>query len=257
MEHEVCHYNQTGFCKFRQHCRKEHENRICQQNHDFKSTGCSLRHPKVCRSFERDGTCKFKEVCAYKHQISQNAEMHAQDVRNLQQEMSQMISMIKQMEDKIEFLEKSLEKITKTNIEEIVSIVVSSLESNKLTVNNKDIETGEDAENCINCDECSYECKDEETMIRHMSKDHYECSSCDLCGTYFGTRHLLEVHNEKEHKNNEQVEDFSDVENEITNHECKQCHLKFKEVDELQWHIKENHNKKTKKSKIIERNKKF
>ena len=67
-EGPTCQHNQTGFCKFRQNCRKRHENRVCQENHDFKSSVWSLRHPKVCRSYKSEGTCKFKDDCAYKHQ---------------------------------------------------------------------------------------------------------------------------------------------------------------------------------------------
>ena len=67
-------YYQTGFCKFRQNCRKMHQSVICQQNHDFKSLGCTLRDLKTYRSYEREGTCKFKEDCAYKHQKSQGPE---------------------------------------------------------------------------------------------------------------------------------------------------------------------------------------
>ena len=48
------------------------------------------------------------------------------------------------------------------------------------------------------------------TKIRHMSKEHPEilkqnCSS-DEYGTYFGTRHLLKVHKEKEHSHNVKIE---------------------------------------------------
>ena len=111
-----------------------HQSVICQQNHDFKSLGCTLRDPKTYRSYEREGTCKFKEDCAYKHQKSQRPETvssNEQEILILQQEMNQMKSLTKQMSDKIQFLAETIENITKTNIQEIVAIVASSLESNK------------------------------------------------------------------------------------------------------------------------------
>ena len=74
-ESKICQYNETGFCKFREHCRKRHENKICQENHDYKSHGCTVRHPKKCRNYEREGTCKFKE-CAYTHQENQGDEKY-------------------------------------------------------------------------------------------------------------------------------------------------------------------------------------
>ena len=138
MEDEVCLYNQTGFCKFRNNCRKMHDNAICHQDHDFKSTRCTLRHPKVCRSFESEGKCKFKEDCAYKHIVNKESEMsikHAQDVVNLQQQLHNMMLTIHQMNDKIKFLEEAIENIVKTNIEEIVAVVASSIESKKKSDN--------------------------------------------------------------------------------------------------------------------------
>ena len=107
--------NQTGFCKYRQTCRKRHENLICPEDHDFKSTECLLRHPKVWRSLKKDGICKFKEGCAYKHQINHNTEMvekHAKEVINLQLEISQMKSVITEMEAKFFFLHEAIENIT-------------------------------------------------------------------------------------------------------------------------------------------------
>ena len=47
-----------------------------------------------------------------------------------------------------------------------------------------------------------------------MSQEHGECSSCDLCGTYFGTKHLLQKHNEKEH-NHEKQDEYSSEEESI------------------------------------------
>ena len=96
-----------------------YDNAICQQDHDFKSTGCTLRHPKGCRSFESEGNCKFKEECAYKHKVNKESDMsikHAQEVENLQQQLHHMMSTIHQMNDKIKFLEEAIEDIVKTNI---------------------------------------------------------------------------------------------------------------------------------------------
>ena len=132
MEDEVCLYNQTGFCKLRNNCRKMLINAICHQDQKFKSTGCTLRHPKVCRSFESEGKCKFNGDCAYKHIVNKESEMsikYAQEVVNLQQQLHNMMLTIHQMNDKIKFLEEAIENIVKTNIEEFVVVVASSIES--------------------------------------------------------------------------------------------------------------------------------
>ena len=81
-----------------------HKNATCHQDHDFKSIGCTLRHAKVCRSFESEGKCKFKEDYAYKHIVNKEFEMsikHAQEVVNLQQQLHNMMLTIHQMNDKI------------------------------------------------------------------------------------------------------------------------------------------------------------
>ena len=86
-----------------------------------------------------------------------------------------------------------------------------------------------------------------------MSKGHEETlkkyCSCDTCGTYFGTRHLLTVYNETKHNLDVLVDDSSEAESEVDNHECEQCHLKFITLNELQKHIQENHDRKRTKKK--------
>ena len=86
------------------------------------------------------------------------------------------------------------------------------MERAKEKENNVVIETVNKPQDSFNCDKCSFKCNDECTMIRHMSQEHGECSSCDLCGTYFGTKHLLQKHNEKEHNHEKQDEDSSEEE---------------------------------------------
>ena len=56
---------------------------------------------------------------------------YAQEVVNLQQQLHNMMLTIHQMNDKIKFLEEAIENIVKTNIEEIVAVVASSIESKK------------------------------------------------------------------------------------------------------------------------------
>ena len=43
-----------------------------------------------------------------------------------------------------------------------------------------------------------------------MSIEHEDCILCDICGTYFGTKRFLDIHNGKEHKHILTVEDSSD-----------------------------------------------
>ena len=109
------------------------------------------------------------------------------------------------------------------------------------------------AENCIKCDECIFKCGNEWEMVRHMSKEHEEIlkkhCSCDACGTCFGTRYLLKVHNKKEHNIDVIAKVSSAEESEMDDHECQQCPLKCTPSNELHEHIKERHDRKITKKK--------
>ena len=61
---QKCEFNNEGFCKHRDKCRKEHYSENCRkQNCDTK---CEKKHPKPCRD---KGRCKFnkRNVCALVH----------------------------------------------------------------------------------------------------------------------------------------------------------------------------------------------
>ena len=69
----ICKYNQTGFCKFREQCKKPHDNQACE-NTDCRKENCTRRHPKVCKHFDTKGKCRYKEGCAYQHVEKVNIE---------------------------------------------------------------------------------------------------------------------------------------------------------------------------------------
>ena len=60
------------------------------------------------------------------------------------------------------------------------------------------INTVEKSPYIINCDKFNFNFQYEWTMEQHMSQENNECSSCDFCGTYFATKSVLQMHNEKE-----------------------------------------------------------
>ena len=58
--------NKFGFCKYRERCRKRHENYLCEETScDIRE--CRQRHPKLCKYFESHERCKFNH-CKYKHE---------------------------------------------------------------------------------------------------------------------------------------------------------------------------------------------
>ena len=246
VDESICLYYQTGFCKFRENCRSRHLHTICKEQHDFKAVGCSLRHPKLCKLYKSDGICKFKHDCAYNHPSkNDNKSMteHDQEVTTLRLEVAQMKAKICQLENNVDILQKEIQKVTQINVEEIVAIVLSTQQSK----NEQEKEALEDKEESVKCDICNFKARGKWTMIKHMSNEHKKCISCDKCGTYFGTRRSLALHNGKEHKINTPDEGSSDEANET--HACKQCPQTFKIFDELQWHMEESHETKVLKKK--------
>ena len=67
-----CLFNDVGYCKFQESCRKHHYSEKCEvKNCDRR---CSKRHPKECKHGEK---CKFKakDICAFNHDGSGNKSM--------------------------------------------------------------------------------------------------------------------------------------------------------------------------------------
>ena len=65
-EEYVCHYNQTGFCRYRDQCKNKHINETCADK-DCSFKQCIKRHPKECRKYKSNSGCRFNRECAYKH----------------------------------------------------------------------------------------------------------------------------------------------------------------------------------------------
>ena len=63
----ICKFNQTGFCKFKQLCKKEHVNEIYENTEKCENEMCTRRHPRICRHFNKDGSCPHNYQCAYMH----------------------------------------------------------------------------------------------------------------------------------------------------------------------------------------------
>ena len=76
----VCKYNQTGFCKFRERCRKRHNNEICEHQYKCENNQCIKRHPKRGRNLKK-GMCRHNKNCAYQHCDQENQY----DDKNVQQ----------------------------------------------------------------------------------------------------------------------------------------------------------------------------
>jgi hypothetical protein len=96
----ICKFNQSGFCKFRSHCRKQHFMETCS-NKQCNMETCIYRHPMMWRYFTNFGRCKFKDSCAYLHEISENInekeiEKLRQEVKELQMQVNELRNILSQ-----------------------------------------------------------------------------------------------------------------------------------------------------------------
>ena len=89
----ICKFNQSGFCKFQSHCRKQHIMDICK-NIECGMVTCIHRHPRVCRYFINFGRCKFNESCAFLHKsddkVSELRREQEKEVEKLRQEVKEL-----------------------------------------------------------------------------------------------------------------------------------------------------------------------
>ena len=112
MEAAVCKHYQTGYCKFKEHCRKHHVKDICETE-NLKSKTCNYRHPKVCKYLTAHNTRKFGEHCVYQHKTM----MASTEINHIVNKLNALQNSVKILSEKIVILEKKLEtKDTETTL---------------------------------------------------------------------------------------------------------------------------------------------
>ena len=151
----ICKFNQRGFCKFGQKCRKMHIDTIC------KNVNCSLniclnRHPKPCKYYLLNGSCRFKEKCGFTH-VKSDVYLKVEKLENE----------IKQLNIETDLLKAKLleneNKLLKKEVEELKIIVLEN--KNKL----EDMNT---CNNAIKCDICEYEASSATVLRSHKTRKH-------------------------------------------------------------------------------------
>ena len=104
------------YCKFNQHCRNRYENQLCKEEDTCNTNGCIFRHPKVCRNFKEETSCRFGDDCAYKHKetnscppIKEEIKMHADKMKAIQDEVSVLKATISRMGKNINDINQEIE----------------------------------------------------------------------------------------------------------------------------------------------------
>ena len=93
----VCKHFQTGYCKFREHCKKRHEKTVCPSLH-CSVKACTKRHPKSCKFYALNQFCKFGDSCCYKHVDSGNM---FEQLKALQMKVGQLEQAVQALESEI------------------------------------------------------------------------------------------------------------------------------------------------------------
>ena len=160
---KVCKYNQTGFCKFNEHCRNRHEDEICG-NSKCDNMECEKRHPRPCKYYLLYDFCKFGDNCAYLHKEREDKTV-----------MKDLKNRLEVAEDRIKCLEKQIlqlgvEKESHTEDDDKIEI------SQKSTV--------EASSNAIivqsfKCELCDFMSNRKNGLIIHMSHRHRKIEQLD------------------------------------------------------------------------------
>ena len=107
-------FYQTGFCKFKEKCRKKHEYEVCQNPESGTEKDCIKRHPKLCRNFSKYGKCVHSDKCAYKHTEYVNDQLKVfEAMMTLIMKQQQDISTLKEEVNDLKMLFRTIAKNTK------------------------------------------------------------------------------------------------------------------------------------------------
>ena len=241
-----CNYNDKGFCKFRDECRKQHFNTACEiQNCDKQ---CRGRHPKPCKNKER---CRFfaKHICAYKHDTlghddAQLANLKT-DIENLKYENERKLSEIAVIKKELKFLKCCLENDNndrkeesndlRNQIESLKKLNDELLKENEhLNKVNIDLGSKLDTKVSSNESEMTNETLEEEANIG-------ESLNCKMCNFRARSHPGLKTHITAKHTVNRKF-GLQNKKNTITNNHdvesiCEECDETFSTKSELEIHL--------------------
>ena len=207
----ICKFNQSGFCKYQNHCRKQHIMDICPTSM-CNNMSCLFRHPKVCKFFNNFKRCKFGELCAYLH----GPEIQTEDrkISELEENLAQVKAEIRKVEatllqlENIENRMRSVEDSNRRNNERIEEVnqtldqKISQFEDMKRTFSEKTVQLEDLA---LNFNILMHSVDDLEKSSNHL-KHHLNHISeqikkfqCHLCGQTYPKEQTLRSHIQRNH----------------------------------------------------------
>ena len=209
MEQVVCKHFQTGFCKFAEHCRKQHVQEICQTNQcTLKS--CTQRHPNICRYFNTHNACKFGEKCAYLHNITKEKS----DTAELENKINKLEEWVQTMSQQITSLQNEISSMKKKS---------SSTALFKWT-------------------ECGYKASTNTVLKRHITTKHNIKTLEQISDSITYDSPKL-VHSSQEERDKTIINIHEAVTEHCVNLKCEywNCQFNAKDTKDLENHIKVKH----------------
>ena len=115
---KICLYNKFGHCKFRETCRLQHINEICEIP-SCETETCLKRHPRSCRFFTDFKRCKFGTYCSFSHKIP-DTSLEVQENGNVLREMISRLNtletVVKQNENEVKNVNEKLKTVEEKNL---------------------------------------------------------------------------------------------------------------------------------------------
>ena len=129
----VCRYNQFGYCKFAQACRKYHVDDLCVDSACDLSI-CMKRHPVECRYFRNYKRCKFS-LCKFSHEINDDEKLKELNekvdrIEDVLKDKTEIELKIKEIDEKLKELDKLETSVIKKTeaLENVIPIVENRFE---------------------------------------------------------------------------------------------------------------------------------
>ena len=198
---KVCSYNKFGYCKHKEHCRKQHVKELCEKK-SCDISNCSLRHPKTCKFYRDYGRCKFNP-CMFRH-IDNTI-----DLVELRKENEKIVKIIQSIDDRLEDLEAKIvvseDLISKLCKVEEKLVKISQIEKaifekdcriDALTKKVEEIQDEKDA-NIIKLEERIL--KTESILNKHFNKKSKTKINCNVCDFEASSQQGLKVHMKRKH----------------------------------------------------------
>ena len=114
MREETCLFFKFGYCKREERCNKIHLKEECLEEVCF-TKNCNKRHPRPCKFYNRIGFCKYDSKCMFKHKLPKNEEKQNEKIEALEKTMDKLQKLVEEQSATIKTLMIQSEEVTKLN----------------------------------------------------------------------------------------------------------------------------------------------